>query len=308
MQQLEVRWSFLKTAKSRDGFTFYYVATIRSVDSSGTSTLADYDIYGSNNSFIYHARALSLNGAMPGSDALDFETNYRAGAILVPTSDDALALIVTSIDDASVQSSAALTMIGGTDGTAVQAVAVDVSGRQKVTLYDVSGDTLDLKENTVVPANQGGAMVSGWDGTNSHFLKTDNAGQLITAPAVTAPNTNVYTYSELTTTAVTANQVILTYTVPANVTFYLVGYSMTRVDLTSTSCPAPFRLVANSIVLKRFAVDWNGGNGFGNYMIWSENYPYPFPVATAGQVIQITVTPSDVTSTTWGASILGIIK
>lgn len=308
MQQINVRWSFLKTAKIRDGFTLYYVENIRSVNSAGVATLADYDIYGSNNSFIYHAQALSLNSAMPGSDALDFETNYRASATLVPSTDDALALIITSIDNAVFQPSASLTTVAGFDGTQVQAIAVDTAGRQKTKLYDFNGNTLDLIENTVVPANQGGAMVSGWDGVNSHFLKTNNNGELVTSVPVPTASENVYAYQEITTATLTANQVILTYTVPVGVTFYLVGYSMSRIDLASTACGSPFRLVANSIVIKRFAVDWNGGNGYGNVMIWAENYPYPFPIATAGQLIEITVTPSTAVSTTWGASILGIVK
>jgi hypothetical protein len=111
----------------------------------------------------------------------------------------------------------------------------------------------------------------------------------------------------LVTTAVTADQVVLTYTVTAGKTFYLeyvdITARLTTYAVTATlfgtaslESPAATKLVTTSVA--------NAGVIVPPY---SEKFSEPLPIA-AGTVIRIVCTPAAVTSFTWQANIGGYEK
>lgn len=117
----------------------------------------------------------------------------------------------------------------------------------------------------------------------------------------------VFVYTELTTTTTTANQVVATYTVPANKSFYLISYCWTKIT-NPGAYPNPFSLQANGVNIRRTSVENTTAAGYGNWFIWAETFPFPIYVAAAAQVVRVTVTPSSTTSTIWGGSIMGVLR
>ena len=121
------------------------------------------------------------------------------------------------------------------------------------------------------------------------------------------PNNNVLVAGTLASSAVTANQVILTYTVPANKTLWL-QYLEANVKLTTFATTATdfgslsFRV--NGVALNTFTVI--AGPGVLNTPLYIEvQDSLPF---AAGDVITVVCTPSAVTPFTWEANIAGYLK
>lgn len=106
----------------------------------------------------------------------------------------------------------------------------------------------------------------------------------------------------LTTTATTADQVIVTYTVPAGNHFLLAGLFVGKSVATNTEA-TPFKLRVNGTAKIIYASDGTGTR-FWNPVLNS----FPIKIATAGDVVTITVTPSNGTSTTWNGTMFGYLR
>ena len=121
----------------------------------------------------------------------------------------------------------------------------------------------------------------------------------------TTGKTNVLKTASLVTTAVTADQVVLTYTVTAAKTFYL-EYLGVSCGLTTApvnyNTPVVFGTVSLETPSGTKDITWRF---MGPQMIW-HNYEFvePIPVA-AGVVIRVVCTPGVTTSLTWNANFGG---
>lgn len=121
------------------------------------------------------------------------------------------------------------------------------------------------------------------------------------------PNQNVLVAATLNTSAATADQIILTYTVPTAKTLWL-EYLEANVMLTTFAVTATqfgtlsFRVNGNKV--QTFTVI--AGPGVLNTPLYIDlQDPLPFQ---AGDVLTIVCTPSGVTPFTWEANIAGYLK
>lgn len=124
--------------------------------------------------------------------------------------------------------------------------------------------------------------------------------------ATSVGKTNVGKTGTLATSAVTADQVVVTYTVTAGKTFYLQWFAcngrLTTFAATATlfgdcsiETPSGTKLVTTMLA--------GPGIGDRDWLVISE----PLPVA-AGTVIRVVVTPSATTAMTWRANFGGFEK
>jgi hypothetical protein len=116
--------------------------------------------------------------------------------------------------------------------------------------------------------------------------------------------TKVLKTGTLVTTAVTADQVVLTYTVTAGKTFFL---EYVVVGATLTVVPGN----SNPIAIGNFSLETPAGTkGFTDAFVYPRTISQrlqigePIPIA-AGTVIRVVCTPAAVTSTTWIANFGG---
>jgi len=122
----------------------------------------------------------------------------------------------------------------------------------------------------------------------------------------TGGKTTVLKTGNLVTTAVTVDQVVLTYTVTAGKTFFLEYLDMsgaqtapaggTSVALGTISTETPS---GTKVISKRFI-----GGGATPIADWSASFAEPLPIV-AGTVIRVVVTPASATSMTWFANFGG---
>jgi len=147
----------------------------------------------------------------------------------------------------------------------------------------------------------------------SAFCLTGAADINLSAPAgvslgVTSGKTLVMRTGTLPTTATTADQVVLTYTVTAGKTLYLehltlhssaTAVSATAAILGTASLESP---AATKLVTDRFSNPTTG-----SVQTTSIAYGEPLPIA-GGTVIRVVCTPASVTSTTWIANFAGYEK
>ena len=119
-----------------------------------------------------------------------------------------------------------------------------------------------------------------------------------------AGKTNVSKTGSLVTTAVTADQVILTYTVTAGKTLYLLGFNLaarlTTYAVTATlygavSLESPASTKLNTAMVAHAGVI---------YPPYNQQYSEPMPIA-AGTVIRLVCTPAAATSMTWQGNFWG---
>jgi len=136
-----------------------------------------------------------------------------------------------------------------------------------------------------------------------------DTGLRVTASLGTSLNkTTVMKTGTLTTTAITVDQVVLTYTVTAAKTFFLQYITMNG----SQTAPAGAGVVAGTISLetpsgtKVISQRCFGGNTFTPNGI-DLSLAEPLPIA-AGTVVRVVVTPASTTSFTWNASFGGYEK
>lgn len=169
--------------------------------------------------------------------------------------------------------------------------AVSVSNAATVTTTTVSVDSVylkacdDLDLSTMIPA--GGV------------LPTDEFH---------------YVSGALTTTATTADQIIVSYTVPAGKVAYILAYFVTN---NANTDGTPLKVGKNTITGEPAAPGTADGNilrthhlersSAGMYQI-GENFPIPRPFGFAGDVIKIATTPSGTGSTVWRANLDIILR
>lgn len=112
----------------------------------------------------------------------------------------------------------------------------------------------------------------------------------------------------LVTTAVTADQVIVTYTVTAGKTFYLQGALITARLTTFAATATLFGAcsIETPAATKKITLD-AAGSGIVAPPIWIGWGGEPQPIA-AGTVIRVVCTPGAVTSYTWKAALYGYEK
>ena len=122
-------------------------------------------------------------------------------------------------------------------------------------------------------------------------------------------------YGLLTTTATTAGQVILSYTVPANRTLWILGYSIS--DSSTTINGSPIIVGKNTITEPASGATATDGTCFDGLFLnaatasqnmVSRTYSAPVKFAAGGDVVKIVVTPSGATSTTWRASLQFVLR
>jgi len=109
----------------------------------------------------------------------------------------------------------------------------------------------------------------------------------------------------LATTATTADQVVLTYTVTSGKTLYLLGWDWQVAHTTLDHADDDFGNISletpSGTKLQTWFARGAGKDGFSQVL----SEPLPIP---AGTVIRFVVTPSAVTSTTWVANVIGYEK
>ena len=124
---------------------------------------------------------------------------------------------------------------------------------------------------------------------------------------ISTGKTNVLKTGNLVTTATTADQVILTYTVTAGKTFYM-EYLAISARLTTFATTATFfgaSSLENPSATKLFTIDCAGaGITAPPITLW---FAEPIPIA-AGTVIRVVCTPNSTTSYTWKANVGGYEK
>lgn len=116
---------------------------------------------------------------------------------------------------------------------------------------------------------------------------------------------------KLTTTSVTSNQVILEYTVPNNKIFCIIGY---RINSSGTADGAPIKIttdpdalepnypgVVDGEIFRIFNLTANSSTGDIDFSI-------PRRIASGGETIYVTVTPTSTLSTVWRANIDFVLR
>lgn len=144
------------------------------------------------------------------------------------------------------------------------------------------------------------------DGTTpSQLMKVQADGSLLISLGNTQGKANVMKTGTLVTTATTADQVVLTYTVTALKTFFL-EYFHLEARLTAAS--------ATGAVLGTISLETPSGTKVFTFTAVNATHSdvdqvvvplaEPIPIA-AGTVIRVVVTPAAITSTTWVANFGG---
>jgi hypothetical protein len=124
---------------------------------------------------------------------------------------------------------------------------------------------------------------------------------------VSDPSEVDWTYNTVTTSATTADQTIVTRTIPAGKTFYLLSYSAGAIN-TGTAPPAPFKIWVGGTVFDAFGLSGGLTLGSGANTRWDVGLHVGLKFAVAGDVVKITVTPGSNNSTAWGAKIVGVLR
>jgi hypothetical protein len=114
----------------------------------------------------------------------------------------------------------------------------------------------------------------------------------------------------LTTNSQTVDQVICSYTVPANKTAYIISYMISAGASSVSGYPVK---IGKGTLTETAAPGGTDTNVFRSLFlvsksVVSEQFDYPSFPATAGEVIKLTVTPDGVGQTVWRASIVLILK
>lgn len=178
-----------------------------------------------------------------------------------------------------------------------------VSARDSITGADTSANVLSV---VLTGASALVTFAAVFSNQIILFLNT-TIGPVTVSLGNTTGKTNVMQSASLVTTAVTANQVVLTYTVTALKTFYLEYLHLSALPTTvpgngnpvslgtiSLESPAGTKLITTAFV-------FSAGN------LLEVPFSEPIPIA-AGTVIRVVVTPAATTSFTWYANFGGYEK
>lgn len=124
-----------------------------------------------------------------------------------------------------------------------------------------------------------------------------------------------FIFGQLTTAATTADQIILSYTVPANRTAYILGFTVgvdgntdglpLKIGKNTITTPSAAPGVVDSNFFRVFRLD---RSGTGAEPVVSEDFSIPRQFGFAGDVIKIAVTPSGTGSTIWRATLDIILR
>lgn len=137
---------------------------------------------------------------------------------------------------------------------------------------------------------------------NSNLTTGSIFVQQASAPTIDTTE-GIWQFNTLISTATTADQTVLTYTVPAGKTFYVMFIEVAKCSVNNINAD-PAKLFANGVELARASMP-GGQQMVVNYQT---SLAAAYPLVTAGQIIKLTVTPTGTTSTTWSARLLGALK
>lgn len=119
-------------------------------------------------------------------------------------------------------------------------------------------------------------------------------------------------YGNLTTTSTTADQVILSYTVPAGKVFYIIGY---KIEASGTLNGNPIKIGRNDVSSETTSPGSIDGNIFRAFALLAGQNTgdvdfggNPRKLGIGGDVIKITVSPSGSLSSTWRASMDFVLR
>lgn len=124
-----------------------------------------------------------------------------------------------------------------------------------------------------------------------------------------------YVTGALTTSAATADQVIVSVTVPTGKVLYIIGYLIS--DGSNTITGSPVKIGKNTVTTEPAAPGTIDGNILFMFTLnsssnapnfYAYDYSKPRKFGFAGDVVKITVTPSGVTNTVWRATLEYILK
>ena len=120
-----------------------------------------------------------------------------------------------------------------------------------------------------------------------------------------------YVYGTLTSSSTTADQVIVSYTVPSAKTAWLLGWAL---SFSGAASAAPFKIGKNTVTTEPASPGTADGNIFlagvtaGNPPTYHSNLVVPVPWGVAADVVKMTVTPSANQSTTWRATLIIVVR
>ena len=176
--------------------------------------------------------------------------------------------------------------------------------------YDVMYNLFRI-ENTDVPSSSTTLYVDAATLANFNVLEVGRTAQ--NQPLATRTVEDIHTITGvLTTSSTTADQVILSYTVPAGKAFWITGYSIGNGETVVRG--NPIKIGRNTITSEPAAPGVVDGNIFRMANMPSasdrtEDFSgNPRRMAVAGDVVKMTVTPTGVQSTSWRASIDFILR
>ena len=96
-------------------------------------------------------------------------------------------------------------------------------------LYDAAGKAMAVQDGVAIPADTSSLLMSGSDGTNARYLKTDSAGNLVITPAIisgAAANMINLCYSETIGSYVAGQwRRVVTYTIPSGYSAFLIRFT-----------------------------------------------------------------------------------
>lgn len=187
-------------------------------------------------------------------------------------------------------------------GNAITSKLVGSDRSLAVAAADGSGNLLDSVLNTLralcvaLRDGTGNAITSSAGGASSRLL--DVSVRDFLGPVANQAST----FGSRTTTATTADQVVVSITVPTGKDFFYCGHSLSKNAATVIDMnPARLRVGSNAW-MNRFTTGLND-------RFWEPNPPaHPVKIATAGDVVTLTVTPSGGTSTAWRGVIWGFYR
>ena len=104
------------------------------------------------------------------------------------------------------------------------------------------------------------------------------------------------------TTEGTSKESIISYTVPANTYFKVLSYSIARISPISTGAE-PAALEVEDVIKDQNKID-----SLTNAPGWTVSLPKEWDLASGGQVVTLTVTPSGGLETTWAATLHGVLR
>lgn len=138
-------------------------------------------------------------------------------------------------------------------------------------------------------------------------VASDDDAIALAVPAISAqymPN-QVWVEADLTSSATTKEQIVVSYTVPDSYDFYILTHSLARItDNGMEAVPAALEVVVSGTTIIK--IEHNVGVTGDTQ--WESVYTLPLKLATARNVVKLVVTPSGLLSTVWSGRITGFLR